>query len=130
MAKLIKQACLWSSFSGSVVKVISERTSIPSIRGQRFFGPSKMNFFNLLIHSFSIIAVFRYTVIIRSILFLTLYSFFIFKNLSVVTLFPVITILAFLFFILKVSFRENISELNNSLDNVNSIDVLSNSNDR
>ncbi len=130
VAKLIKQACLWSSFSGSVVKVISERTSIPSIRGQRFFGPSKMNFFNLLIHSFSIIAVFRYTVIIRSILFLTLYSFFIFKNLSVVTLFPVITILAFLFFILKVSFRENISELNNSLDNVNSIDVLSNSNDR
>jgi len=57
--KLIKEACIWSSFSGSVTKIISDRVSVPSIRGQRYFGPSQMNFFNLLIHSFSIIAVFR-----------------------------------------------------------------------
>ena len=69
-AKLVKEACIWSSFSGSVVKVISDRVSVPSIKGQRYFGPSKMNFFNLLVHSFSIMAVFRHAVLIRSILFL------------------------------------------------------------
>ena len=58
-ARLAKEACIWSSFSGSVTKVISDRVSVPSIRGQRYFGPSQMNLFNLLIHSFSIIAVFR-----------------------------------------------------------------------
>jgi len=70
VVKLAKEACIWSSFSGSVTKVISDRVSIPSIRGQRYFGPSQMNLFNLLIHSFSIIAVFRVAVVIRSILFL------------------------------------------------------------
>jgi len=130
VVKLIKQACIWSSFTGSVVKVISDRVSIPSIRGQRYFGPPKMNFFNLLIHSFSIIAVFKYTVIIRSILFLAFYLFFIFNNLSAITLLPVIIILAFLFFILQVSLRENMNQLNNSLDNIDNIDTLSNSNSR
>jgi len=129
-AKLIKQACIWSSFSGSVVKIISDRISISSIRGQRYFGPSHMNFFNLLIHSFSIIAVFRRSVIVRSVLFLIFYLFFVFNNLSIVTLFPVIIILIFLFFVLKVSFREDIEELNNSLDNIDSIDILRDSNNR
>ena len=124
-AKLVKQACIWSSFSGSVVKVISDRISIPSIKGQRLFGLSQMNFFNLLIHSFSIIAVFKRTVIVRSILFLIFYLFFIFNNLSIVTLFPVIIVLIFLFFVLKVSSRENVDELNNSLDNIDNINILS-----
>ena len=35
---------------------------IDSIRGIRYFGPSKMSLFNLVIHSFSIIAVFKYSV--------------------------------------------------------------------
>ena len=123
--KLVREACIWSSFSGSVTKIISDRISIPSIKGQRYFGLSQMNFFNLLIHSFSIIAVFRRTVIVRSILFLIFYLFFIFNNLSIVTLFPVIIVLIFLFFVLKVSSRENVDELNNSLDNIDNINILS-----
>ena len=128
--KLIKEACIWSSFSGSVTKIISDRVSVPSIRGQRYFGPSQMTFFNLLIHSFSIIAVFRGSVIVRSILFLIFYLIFISSNLSVVTFFPALVILIFLFTVLKVSSRENIEELNNSLENIDSLDVLSNSNYR
>ena len=128
--KLIKEACIWSSFSGSVTKIISDRVSVPSIRGQRYFGPSQMNFFNLLIHSLSIIAVFKGSVIIRSVLFLIFYLFFISSNLSVITFFPVFIVLIFLFSVLKISSRENNQELNSSLENIDSIDVLNDSNSR
>jgi len=129
-AKLAKEACIWSSFSGSVTKVISDRVSVPSIRGQRYFGPSQMNLFNLLIHSFSIIAVFRGAAIVRSILFIIFYLFFVYNNFSIITLFPVFAALIFLLLIFKVSSRENIEELNSSLENIDSIDVLSNLNSR
>ena len=129
-AKLAKEACIWSSFSGSVTKVISDRVSVPSIKGQRYFGPSQMNLFNLLIHSFSIIAVFRGAAIVRSVLFIIFYLFFVYSNLSIITLFPVFAVLIFLLLILKISSRENIEELNSSLENIDSIDVLSNLNSR
>ena len=128
--RLAQEACLWSSFSGSVTKIISDRVSVPSIKGKRYFGPSQMNFFNLFVHSFSIIAVFKGSVIVRSVLFLTFYLFFVFSNLSIVTLFPIFIILIFLFLILKVSSRENIEALNNSLENFDNIDVLSDLNNR
>ena len=127
-AKLAKEACLWSSFSGSVTKVIVDRLSVPSVRGKRYFGPSQMNLFSLLIHSFSIIAVFKASVVVRSVVFLILYLFFVSGNFSIITLFPAIAVLIFLFLILKVSSRENIEELNNSLENIVSIDVLSDPN--
>ena len=130
VAKLTKEASIWSSFSGSVTKVIADRISVPSIRGQRYFGPSQMNLFNLLIHSFSIIAVFRGVVIVRSVLFLLIYLFFVSNSLSVITLFPALAVLIFLLLILKVSSRENIEELNSSLENIDSIDVLGNLNSR
>ena len=126
--KLAKEACIWSSFSGSVTKIISNRVSVSSIRGKRYFGPSQMNFFKLLVHSFSIIAVFKRSVVVRSFLFLASYLFFAFSNLSIVTLFPVFIIFVFLFLIFKVSSRENIKALNNSLENINNIDVLGNLN--
>ena len=125
VAKLTREASIWSSFSGSVTKVIADRISVPSIRGQRYFGPSQMNLFNLLIHSFSIIAVFKGVVIIRSVLFLFIYLFFVSNNLSVITLFPVLAVFIFLLLIFQVSSRENIEELNSSLQNISSIDVLS-----
>ena len=129
VVKLVKEACIWSSFSGSVTKVISDRVSVPSIRGQRYFGPSQMNLTNLLIHSFSIIAVFKGSVIVRSALFLILYLFFS-PYFSIITLFPVFAIIIFLFLIFKISRRENIEELKNSLENIDSIDFLSDFNGR
>ena len=77
-----------------------------------------MNLFNLLIHSFSIIAVFKVAVVIRSILFLFIYLFFVSNSLSPITLFPVFSFIVFLLLIFKVSSRENIKELNNSLENI------------
>ena len=129
-ARLLKEACIWSSFSGSVTKVIPDRVSVSSIKGQRYFGPSQMNLFNLFLHSFSIIAVFKGAVIVRSVLFLFIYIFLVFNSLSIITLFPVLILLIFLLLILKVSSRENIEELNHSLKNIRSIDVLGDFNGR
>ena len=128
--KLSKESCIWSSFSGSVTKIIANRTSILSFRGMRYFGPSQMNFINLLIHSFSILAVFKISVILRSILFLFLYLFFIFDHFSIITLFPVLVIIIFMLLILKISSRENKVELSRSLENIGNIDILSNLNSR
>ena len=57
VAKMTNELSTWSSFSGSLTKLIPDRISISSIKGLRYYGPSKMSFFKLLIHSFSIIAV-------------------------------------------------------------------------
>jgi len=83
--------------------------------------------FNLLVHSFSIIAVFKVSVLIRSLLFLAIYLFFIVGHFSIVTLFPVLAILVFVLSIFKISGRENFNELENSLKNIISVDVLSKS---
>ena len=124
VARLVQEASIWSSFSGSLTKIISDRVSVPSIRGQRYFGPSQMNLFSLLIHSFSIIAVFKISVMARSILFLIFYLIFVSNNLSIITLLPVIIVIIFIFFVRKVSSRESIEELNNCLDNINNIEIL------
>ena len=68
--KMLKEKATWSSFSGSLRKVEKDLVSLPSIRGIRYFGPSKMSFFNLLKHSMSIISVYRKIVLIRSALFI------------------------------------------------------------
>ena len=80
--KMIKEKATWSSFSGSLAKIIKDKNkaSISSTRGVRYFGPSKMSFVNLLKHSLSIIAVFKKTLLIRSILFLIAYLFLITGN--------------------------------------------------
>ena len=59
---------MWSSFSGSVKKNLKPLNEINSIRGLRYFGPSQMSLFKLIIHSLSIIAVFKYNVFLRSTL--------------------------------------------------------------
>ena len=73
---LSNKASLWSSFSGSVKKNIKNFNEVNSTRGLRYYGPSKMSLFNLIIHSFSIIAVFKYNVLFRSILFILIFQFF------------------------------------------------------
>ena len=123
-ARLVIDASIWSSVSGSVTKIISDRVSVPSIRGQRYFGPSQMNLFSLLIHSFAIIAVFKTSAMARSILFLIFYLIFVSNNLSIITLFPVIIVIIFIFFVRKVSSRESIEELNNCFDNIDNIEIL------
>ena len=122
--KMVNEKATWSSFSGSLAKVEKNRSTIPSIRGNRYFGPSKMSFFNLIKHSLSIIAVFKTNVIIRSVLFLLIYLFIIFENLSYVTSIPLIAVLALVISVLTISKRENMDEFSNSLLNIQNIDKI------
>lgn len=122
VAKMIQEPSTWSSFSGSLTKLIPERISIPSVRSLRYYGPSKMSFFKLVIHSFSIIAVFRQTVLVRSFIFLSVYFLIIFQSLSLITLMPIFVIIILLLSVFLLSSRENLDQLNKSLDNISSID--------
>ena len=119
--KMIDEQASWNSFSGALTKIEKNRKSIPSIRGTRYFGPSKMSFTNLLKHSFSIISVFRINVLIRSILFLIAYSFLILNNISIITLIPIPVILILNVIFFKLSKRENLEEYKNCLENIEDV---------
>ena len=122
--RMINEPATWSSFSGSLAKVAKEKNYIPSERGTRYFGPSKMSFMNLLKHSLSIIAVFKTTLLIRSILFLIVYLFLVVGKISVITLIPVIAVIIMMLSVITLSKRENITEYNSSLENIESIDKI------
>jgi len=124
VVKMVEEAATWSSFSGSLTKVTKERKSVPSIRGPRYFGPSKMSFINLLKHSISIIAVFRITVFIRSLIFLAVYFFIMSQHLSVITLIPVVLVILMMVSVFVLANRENITEFNISQENINNIENL------
>ena len=124
VAKMVNEPATWSSFSGALSKVSNVRFSIPSIRGSRYFGPSQMNFINLLKHSLSIIAVFKKVLLIRSTTFLIVYLFFIIEYLSMIMLIPFLFVLVMMILVLQLSRRENISELNSSLENINNIENM------
>jgi len=119
--KMIKEKATWNSFSGSLAKVVKNKVTIASERGTRYFGPSKMSFMNLLKHSFSIISVFKFGVIIKSFIFSAVYLLLILKNITSVTLIPFYLIVILILIILKLSQRENINEFSKSLTNVSDI---------
>ncbi len=122
--KMINEKATWNSFSGSLKKVEKDLLSIPSIRGTRYFGPSKMSFFNLLKHSLSIISVFRKTVLIRSALFIVFYILLIKNNASIITSLPLVLLLIMIYSISTLALRENMNEFDNSLKNINDIDKI------
>ncbi len=122
--KLINEKATWSSFSGALSKLENNLATIPSERGERYFGPSKMNFLSLVKHSLSIIAVFKASVILRSIAFYAIYLILISNNLSVITCIPLALIVIFGILIVKISGRENIEEFNSCLNNVDNIDSV------
>ena len=124
--KLIKVPHLWNSYSSTIVKTINDRTFIASIRGLRYVLPSKMNLVALIFHSLAIISVFRNLVVIRSAVFFLVYLFLIYNNISAITLLPILFLLLFVIYILKISLRANMKEFNQSLENISNIDVLSN----
>ena len=122
--KMINDKSTWNSFSGALTKLEKERSSVPSIRGPRYFGPSKMSFKNLLIHSLAIISVFKINVLIRSILFLLAYMFLIHQNISVIMLIPFPLVILLIVLVFYISKRESLIELNSSLSNISSIDNI------
>ena len=122
--KMINDKASWSSFSGSLEKVDNDKSSTPSIRGERYFGPSKMSFKNLVLHSLSIISVFKISVLSRSILFLAIYMFLIYEKISIIMLIPVALIIALIVSVFLISKRENLKEINNSFSKILNIDNI------
>ena len=122
--KLINDKSTWNSFSGSLTKIEKNLISIPSTRGTRYYGPSKMSFYNLIIHSLSIISVFRKTFLIRSALFIILYILLIKSNASVITAIPLVLLLIAVYLISNLALRENIEEFDKSLTKIKNIDIL------
>ena len=122
--KMVNDKSTWSSFSGALTKLEKDRSIVPSIRGSRYFGPSKMSFKNLIIHSLSIISVFKLSVLIRSMFFLIVYLFLIHQNISAIMLIPIPLIILLIVLVFSISKRERLELLNNSLLNVSSIDNI------
>ena len=122
--KLISEKATWNSFSGALTKVEKNKISIPSIRGERYFGPSKMSFSNLLKHSLSIISVFKNVVLIRSALFIIFYVYLIKSNATIIMLIPFILLLIMIYSISSLSMRENMDEFKDCLKNIASIENL------
>ena len=108
--KLHSKASLWSSFSGTVKKNIKSLNEVNSVRGLRYFGPSQMSLFKLLIHSFSIIAVFKYHVFLRSTFIIILLSY-LSSTLGIFSIFLIILIVIFNLFIFIISQRESKKDL-------------------
>ena len=122
--KLINEKATWNSFSGSLTKVEDNLISLPSTRGTRYFGPSKMSYYNLIKHSLSIISVFRKNFLIRSALFIIVYILFIKSNASVITALPLVFLLIAVYAISNLALRENMEEFDKALSNINDIDKI------
>ena len=121
---MINEKATWNSFSGSLSKIEKNFTSVPSVRGSRYFGPSQMSFLSLIKHSLSIISVFKKTFLIRSALFIVLYILLIKSNASVITAIPLVFLFIAVYAVSNLALRENIDEFKNSLNQIESIDKI------
>jgi len=127
-AKLLStKKSLWSNFAGTTKKYITKLKAVPTIRGYRYFGPSKMPFIGLAIHSLSIIATFKYQVLIRSIFMILAFGFLFTIKPNTILITASILIVLFCAAIFIIASRENIEELNNSqskIENITNIHTL------
>ena len=117
---LSDKASLWSSFSGTIKKNLKPLNEVKSIRGIRYFGPSQMSIFKLLLHSFSIIAVFKFQVLFRSTLMIIILAT-LNPHLGILTIILQIFLIIFNFTIFIVSKREVERDLIKSHENLRNL---------
>ena len=114
---------LWNSFSGTLKKNIKYFNEINSIRGSRYYGPSKMRFLQLILHSLSIISVFKYQVFFRSLLIFFLLNLL--NNfIGALSLILQFLLIIFNFIIFVISLREKKIDLINYQNNLRDIKVI------
>ena len=115
---------LWLNFSGTVKKFVKHLEYIPCIRGKRYVQPSKMSFINLIIHSLSILAVFKYQVLFRSIFFLLILNLF---SPSIITYIFQLLLIIFNILVFLISKQENSEEFRDCEKKIGSTESLYNS---
>jgi len=121
--KIYSKASLWSSFSGTIKKNLKPLNEIKSIRGIRYFGPSQMSLSKLLLHSFSIIAVFKFQVLFRSTLMIIILAI-LNPHLGIFTIIVQFFLIMFNFIIFVVSKREVENELIKSHENLRNLNNI------
>ena len=100
------------SFSGTIAKFIKNKTFIPSIRGVRYYGPTKMSFIKLIRHSLLIMSTFRKEAALRLSLIFLIYAtliFYFLKNMFLLLLLPVAIINILIIFTLYFLYEKNCS---------------------
>jgi hypothetical protein len=109
---IISNKNLFVSFSGTIAKFIKNKTSIPSIRGIRYHGPTKMSFLKLIKHSLLIISIFRKEAVVRLSIFFLIYAafiFYFFESIFLLLVLPVAIINMLIIFSLLVLYQKNFS---------------------
>jgi len=100
------------SFSGTIAKFIKNKTFIPSMRGVRYYGPTKMSFIKLIRHSLLIMSTFRKEAALRLSLIFLIYAtliFYFIKNMFLLLLLPVAIINILIIFTLYFLYEKNCS---------------------
>ena len=101
---------LFVSFSGTISKFIKNKQQIPSIRGVRYHGPTKMGFLKLVKHSLLIMSVFKYEVLFRLSLLLLLCGvlfFYYMKNIFLILMLPIASINILIIFTVFYLYQKN-----------------------
>ena len=120
VSKLLSDGSVWLSYSGAVTKHFPQFSTIQSIRGERYFGPSKMSISALLLHSFRISTVFRENIFIRVVIVILIFGLLAYYS-SAYFLIPSLAGWVFLFFIICLALDDDIKKLNNCLNNIKSL---------
>ena len=120
VSKLLSDGSVWLSYSGAVTKHFPQFSTIQSIRGERYFGPSKMSILALLLHSFRISTVFRENIFIRVVIVVLIFGLLAYYS-SAYFLIPSLAGWVFLFFIICLALDDDIKKLNNCLNNIKSL---------
>ena len=120
VSKLLSDGSVWLSYSGAVTKHFPQFSTIQSIRGERYFWPSKMSILALLLHSFRISTVFRENIFIRVVIVILIFGLLAYYS-SAYFLIPSLAGWVFLFFIICLALDDDIKKLNNCLNNIKSL---------
>jgi hypothetical protein len=67
LRKIVHVPDIWNHFSGGVIRSGIDYTKVPTIRGKRYHGQSKMNFIRLILHGLSAVSVYSDFMAIRLI---------------------------------------------------------------
>ena len=121
VGKILSTGSIWLTYSGSIIKNFSSIESISSIRGARYFGPSKMNFAKLVIHSLNISASFRETIFIRSTLLVMFFSYAAHETTNSYFLIPAMLSWVFMLFMFYLSRKDDLKKLDASYLNIKNL---------
>ena len=120
VSKLLSDGSVWLSYSGAITKHFPQFSTIQSIRGKRYFGPSKMSILALIFHSLRISTVFRENIFIRVVIVILIFGLLAYYS-SAYFLIPSLAGWVFLFFIICLALDDDVKKLNNCLNNIKSL---------